>query len=76
MSGLNCVESCLDCHLRKNGFFCNLSRDLIEDFDKIKHAPCFPSMRWFWWKDKSRAEFLFSVRGAPSSPPLRATAKR
>ena len=37
MSGLNCVESCLDCHLRKNGFFCNLSRDLIEDFDKIKH---------------------------------------
>jgi len=42
MSGLNCVESCLDCHLRKNGFFCNLSRDLIEDFDKIKHAAVFP----------------------------------
>jgi CRP/FNR family transcriptional regulator, cyclic AMP receptor protein len=42
MSGLHCVESCLDCHLRSRSFFCDLSRDSIEAFDKIKHAAVFP----------------------------------
>jgi CRP/FNR family transcriptional regulator len=42
MSGLNCVESCLDCHLRKRSFFCNLSPESIADFNKIKHAAVFP----------------------------------
>ncbi len=42
ISGLNCVESCLHCHLRSQNFFCDLSRESIEDFDKIKHAAVFP----------------------------------
>jgi CRP/FNR family transcriptional regulator len=42
MSGLTCVESCLTCHLRSRSFFCDLSRDSIEAFDKIKHAAVFP----------------------------------
>ncbi len=42
MSGLNCVESCLTCHLRSGGFFCDLSPGSIEDFNKIKHAAVFP----------------------------------
>ena len=41
-SGLNCVESCLSCHLRTRGFFCHLSHDTIADFNKIKHAAVFP----------------------------------
>ncbi len=41
-SGLNCVESCLNCHLRSSNFFCELSQNSIEDFNKIKHAAAFP----------------------------------
>jgi CRP/FNR family cyclic AMP-dependent transcriptional regulator len=42
LSGLRCVESCLDCHLRTRNFFCDLSRDSIEAFNQIKHAAAFP----------------------------------
>jgi CRP/FNR family transcriptional regulator, cyclic AMP receptor protein len=42
MSGLSCVESCLTCPLRSRGFFCDLSPDSIDDFNKIKHAAVFP----------------------------------
>jgi len=41
-SGLRCVESCLSCHLRTRSFFCDLSQESIEAFDKIKHAAVFP----------------------------------
>jgi CRP/FNR family transcriptional regulator, cyclic AMP receptor protein len=42
MSGLNCVESCLNCHLRSRDFFCDLSAESLEAFNKIKHAAVFP----------------------------------
>jgi CRP/FNR family cyclic AMP-dependent transcriptional regulator len=42
ISGLNCVESCLTCHLRSRDFFCDLSQESIEAFNKIKHAAIFP----------------------------------
>src|ERR1700689_1951737 len=42
MSGMSCVESCLDCHLRGRGFFCDLSPDSTEAFSRIKHAAVFP----------------------------------
>ena len=42
MSGLSCVESCLDCHLRSRNFFCSLSQESMEAFKKIKHAAVFP----------------------------------
>ncbi len=42
MTGLNCVESCLDCRLRSRNFFCDLSQDSLEAFNKIKHAAVFP----------------------------------
>jgi len=42
MSGINCVESCVNCHLRSRGFFCDLSPTSIEAFNKIKHAAVFP----------------------------------
>jgi CRP/FNR family cyclic AMP-dependent transcriptional regulator len=42
ISGLNCVESCLNCHLRSGNFFCDLSRESIEAFNRIKHAAVFP----------------------------------
>ena len=42
MSGLNCVEGCLNCHLRSRNFFCDLSASSIEAFNKIKHAAVFP----------------------------------
>jgi len=41
-SGLNCVESCLNCHLHSCNFFCDLSQDSIEGFNRIKHAAAFP----------------------------------
>ena len=41
-SGMNCVESCLNCHLRSRNFFCGLAQDSIEDFNRIKHAAAFP----------------------------------
>ena len=42
MSGLNCVESCLSCHLRSRSFFCALSGESIEALNRIKHAAVFP----------------------------------
>lgn len=42
MSGLRCVESCLDCHLRSSNFFCNLSQGSIAALEKIKHAAVLP----------------------------------
>jgi CRP/FNR family transcriptional regulator, cyclic AMP receptor protein len=42
MSGLNCVESCIGCRLRKRGFFCDLSPESIAAFNRIKHAAVFP----------------------------------
>jgi len=42
MQGLSCVENCLNCHLRSRNFFCDLSQDSIEAFNKIKHAAVFP----------------------------------
>src|ERR1022692_1931883 len=42
MSGLRCVESCLNCDLRSSNFFCDLSQESIEAFNKIKHAAVFP----------------------------------
>ena len=42
MSGLHCVESCVDCHLRTRSFFCDLSPESIEALNRIKHAAVFP----------------------------------
>jgi CRP/FNR family transcriptional regulator, cyclic AMP receptor protein len=42
ISGLNCVENCLNCHLRSRNFFCDLDAKSIEDLNKIKHAAVFP----------------------------------
>jgi CRP/FNR family transcriptional regulator len=42
MSGFNCVESCIHCHLRTRNFFCDLAPDSIAEFNKIKHAAVFP----------------------------------
>jgi CRP/FNR family cyclic AMP-dependent transcriptional regulator len=40
--GLPCVESCLNCKLRSDRFFCAFSQKSLEAFDKIKHATVFP----------------------------------
>jgi len=32
------VESCLDCRLRREGFFCNLSPEALQAFEAIKHT--------------------------------------
>jgi CRP/FNR family transcriptional regulator len=42
ISGMNCVESCVGCRLRKRGFFCDLSPESIEAFDIIKRPAVFP----------------------------------
>ncbi|MGP0095734.1 MAG: Crp/Fnr family transcriptional regulator [Terriglobales bacterium] len=42
ISGLNCVESCLDCRLRQRSFFCDLSPESIAAFNQIKRAAVFP----------------------------------
>ncbi len=42
VSGLRCVESCLNCHLRDRSFFCDLPPATLADFNRIKHAAVFP----------------------------------
>jgi CRP/FNR family transcriptional regulator, cyclic AMP receptor protein len=42
ISGLNCVENCVGCRVRKGGFFCDLSPESVEAFNRIKHAAVFP----------------------------------
>src|SRR5258705_5844311 len=40
--GLQVTENCVICKLRHTGFFCDLSKQSIEDLDKIKYASSFP----------------------------------
>jgi CRP/FNR family transcriptional regulator, cyclic AMP receptor protein len=40
--GLRCVDSCLNCKLRSDNFFCALSPESLKAFNEIKHAAVFP----------------------------------
>ncbi len=40
--GLAMVESCLDCRLKADRMFCNLSPAALQDFEKIKYATSYP----------------------------------
>jgi len=36
------VDKCLDCHLRPDNFFCALSKESLEVFNRIKHSVVYP----------------------------------
>jgi CRP/FNR family transcriptional regulator, cyclic AMP receptor protein len=40
--GVELTEDCVLCKLRHAGFFCDLPKQSIDDFDKIKYASVFP----------------------------------
>jgi CRP/FNR family transcriptional regulator len=40
--GLPIIESCLICKLRSAGFFCDLPKDSLKDFEAIKYASAYP----------------------------------
>jgi len=40
--GLEMVESCSSCKLRKEGWFCQFSSDLLKSFSSISHLTSFP----------------------------------
>lgn len=40
--GLQMVENCLTCPLRKNHFFCQLSTDLLKQFGALSHLTTYP----------------------------------
>lgn len=40
--GLQIVENCVICKLRRSGFFCDLPKGPLEDMEKIKYASAFP----------------------------------
>jgi CRP/FNR family transcriptional regulator len=40
--GVQITENCVICKLRHSGFFCDLPKQSVEDFDDIKYASAFP----------------------------------
>jgi len=40
--GLDIVESCADCQLRKHGYFCDFPEDLLVAFESLKYSTIFP----------------------------------
>jgi CRP/FNR family transcriptional regulator len=40
--GLQITENCLICKLRHSGFFCDLPRNSLEEFEKVKYASAYP----------------------------------
>ena len=40
--GLQMVENCLSCHLRKQGWYCALSPDLLKTFSGFSHLTTYP----------------------------------
>ena len=40
--GLQMVENCTTCTLRKDGFFCQLSADLLRSFESFSHITSYP----------------------------------
>ncbi|HKS76544.1 MAG TPA: Crp/Fnr family transcriptional regulator [Terriglobales bacterium] len=41
--GLPITENCLICKLRHSGFFCDLPKASLEDFERMKYASAYPS---------------------------------
>lgn len=41
--GLQITENCLICKIRHSGFFCDLPKGSLEDFEKVKYASAYPS---------------------------------
>ena len=73
MPGLNCVENCLNCHLRSRSFFCNLTPASMAAFNAIKHAAVFPEHAVVLVEGQNPS---FSARAAPNSQLRRATERR
>jgi CRP/FNR family transcriptional regulator len=40
--GLPIIDNCLICKLRTNGFFCDLPKPTLQDFEAIKYASAYP----------------------------------
>ena len=40
--GLPCADDCLKCELRSDNFFCSLSREALEAFNRVKYPTIFP----------------------------------
>jgi len=40
--GLQITENCLICKLRHSGFFCDLPRHSLEEFERVKYASAYP----------------------------------
>jgi hypothetical protein len=43
--GLELVENCTSCTLRKNNFFCQCSGDLLRSFESLSHLTSYPRRR-------------------------------
>lgn len=41
--GLPITENCLICKLRHSGFFCDLPKTSLEDFERVKYASAYPA---------------------------------
>ena len=40
--GIQITENCVLCKLRQDGYFCDLPKDSLEEFEKVKYASAYP----------------------------------
>ena len=73
--GLELVENCTSCTLRKNNFFCQFSGDLLRSFESLSHLTSYPGGAVLFVEGQMPRGALCSARAKSRFPPLRKKAK-
>jgi hypothetical protein len=53
--GLEIIENCVSCKLRKDKWFCGLSSDVLRSFSASSHLSTFPAARSCSWRARCLA---------------------
>ena len=60
--GLEIIDSCLSCRMKREECFCNLSSAALKTFSAISHQTAFPQARRCLSKGRVRGEYFCSAR--------------
>jgi hypothetical protein len=73
--GLEIIENCVTCRLRKDKWFCGLSSDVLKAFSAASHLSTYPGGAILFVEGQTPRELWCSARAESSSRPPLAMAK-
>jgi hypothetical protein len=69
--GLEIIENCQACKIKREDCFCNLSPPVLKHFSAISHQTTFPAEPRCSWRGKVHGEFSCCARARSSCRPVR-----